>query len=251
MTAVLLSLVFGVSFTCFGIWYTSRQDLRLMDVRAKSNHLSGVFGVRDRERLRATAPAIALLLWGGLRWGLPRPLSRPFSGLLGLVAAGAGADWLVRRVRRGRRLAGMKSEWPVLLDGMAVAALAGLDLCSAFVAASGRLQGVLREETDKVVLRVTGNLPLGRAIDTLCKAGIPGAERLRSVLLQCEVLGTPVAATLDALALETSIMERQEMEGRFNALPFKMSLVTVAFLLPPVLMVSIAPHVLMFLNSQW
>jgi pilus assembly protein TadC len=145
----------------------------------------------------------------------------------------------------------MRSEWPVLLETMAVGALSGLDLNSAFMAAVKRVGGPLRDEADRAALRLAAGTPLSKSLDVLVKARIPGADRLAAMLVQCEVLGTPVAATLDSLALESSVLERQEMEARFNALPLKMSLVTVFFLLPPVLVVSIAPHVLLFLSSQW
>ena len=129
--------------------------------------------------------------------------------------------------------------------------LSGLDLSSAFVSATRRIGGALRHELDKASVRVAGGMQLSAALKALANDGVPGAERLRALLLQCEVLGTPVAEVLQALALEAATVERQEVEGRFNSLPLKMSIVTVLFLLPPVLIVSIAPHVLAFLNSRW
>ena len=72
----------------------------------------------------------------------------------------------------------------------------------------------------------------------------------RSMLVQAEV-GTPVSTVLSALAQEAEDGERHELEQRFNALPLKLSVITVVFLLPPVLIVAIVPHLLIFLRSQW
>jgi tight adherence protein C len=153
--------------------------------------------------------------------------------------------------RAKSREAEMKSEWPALLEGMAVASLSGLDLSAAFLASARRVGGALRDEVDKAAVRLAGGTQLSRALLVMAKDGVPGADRLRSLLLRCEVLGTPVADVLESLAAEAITVERQEIEGRFNALPLRLSVVTVLFLLPPVLIVSIAPHVLLFLNSRW
>ena len=45
--------------------------------------------------------------------------------------------------------------------------------------------------------------------------------------------------------------ERRAMEERFNALPIKLSAITVFFLLPPVLAVSVLPHILVFIEAGW
>lgn len=104
---------------------------------------------------------------------------------------------------------------------------------------------------DKVSLRVAGGMSLSQALKAMEKDGISEARRLRSMLLQAEVLGTPVSTVLAALSQEADDEERHEMEQRFNALPVKLSVVTVLFLLPPVLIVAIVPHLLIFLKSRW
>jgi len=154
-------------------------------------------------------------------------------------------------MRARSKAAEIKAEWPVLLEGMSAAALSGLDLISAFAAGVRRTSGPLREELGEALVRIAGGMSLSGALASLTKAAVPGADRLRSILMRCEVLGTPVAEVLESLALEASTTERLELEGRFNSLPLKLSIVTVIFLLPPVLIVSIAPHVLAFIGTKW
>jgi tight adherence protein C len=83
------------------------------------------------------------------------------------------------------------------------------------------------------------------------KEGIEPARRLRATLVQAESLGTPVADALNALSQEYYILEQQMFETRLNALPLKLSIITVLFLLPPILIISIAPHILAFFNAGW
>ncbi len=137
-----------------------------------------------------------------------------------------------------------------MLESMANASMAGVDLRNAFLVASRRTGGALREEVEKVNLRSSGGQPLSRALASIEKS-VPPARRLRSMLVQAEVLGSPVSAVLTALAEESDEESRQDLEQRFGSLPVKLSAVTVVLLLPPVLIVSIVPHLLTFLKSRW
>ena len=195
-------------------------------------------------------PTITLVLGSG--WLAARPaMSRPISLVLSAAPLLCLAWLVVVRLRGAKWLDAVTGEWPVLLETMAVGAMSGLDLNSAFAAAARRVSGPLADEVDKVALRLASGSRLSRALDLLVERGVPGAERLSASLFQCEVLGTPIAGVLDALASESASLQRQELEAKFNSLPLKMSIVTVVFLLPPLLIVSVVPHVLMFLNSQW
>jgi len=171
--------------------------------------------------------------------------------LSGLAAAAASVKRIARAVRSRRRNREIALQWPFLLEAMSFAALSGLDLNSAFQAASKRTRGALREEVDKVVVRIMGGMSLGTALAVMEKDGVPEATRLRAMLAQAEMLGTPVSQVLETLASEYHTQESQEFEERLNALPVKLSIITVLFLLPPVLVISVAPHILSFLGSRW
>lgn len=242
----LAALMWAAGAVGLGLWLSSRQDIRLLEF-LKVERRQG--GVDKASTLTSRLPLIAgasgcLWISGGF---LPGPLRL----IMAAVSAGAVSTWLFNAYRLRRRASDMKSEWPILLETMAVGALAGLDLNAAFLSSVKRATGTLRVEVDKAAGRVAGGTQLNKALLAMARDGVPGADRLRSLLLRCEVLGTPVAEVLESLAVEAATVERQELEGRFNALPLQLSVVTVLFLLPPVLILSIAPHVLMFLNSRW
>ncbi len=92
---------------------------------------------------------------------------------------------------------------------------------------------------------------MSRALSVMERNGILQAKRMASTLMQAEVLGTPVSIVLRSLSEEAQDALHQEEQERFNSLPVKLSVVTVIFLLPPVLIVSIVPHILTFLRSRW
>ncbi|HHY44585.1 MAG TPA: type II secretion system F family protein [Firmicutes bacterium] len=172
------------------------------------------------------------------------------SGLFGLALAWV-AHRLVRDHRRLKRQQELRREWPFLIESMAVAALSGMGPGDAFQAAAQRARGPMREETEKVVLRLAGGASLSRALSAMEGCGLPEVRRLRALVSQCEILGTPVADMLKQLSDEGYAEERRAMEERFNALPIKLSAITVFFLLPPVLAVSVMPHILAFIEAGW
>jgi pilus assembly protein TadC len=171
-------------------------------------------------------------------------------GLLSLVFAGAG-HWMVEKHRRSKRQRELRREWPFLIESMAVAALSGMGPGDAFQAAAKLARGAMREETEKVVLRLLGGAGLSSALKAMEGCGLPDVRRLRALLSQSEILGTPVADMLKRLSDEGYDEERRAMEERFNALPVKLSAITVFFLLPPVLAVSVMPHILAFIEAGW
>lgn len=167
------------------------------------------------------------------------------------VALAAVARKTLTQARRRKRVAEMRREWPFLIESMAVAALSGMETAAAFQAAAKRAGATLREEVDKVTLRMMGGASLSRALTVVDEACLPDVKRLRNILARNEILGTPVAGMLKALSDEGYDAERQSMQERFNTLPLRLTAITVFFLLPPVLAVSVIPHVLTFLGASW
>jgi len=245
MTPLILSLLYGGAAASLGVWALVRQDVRLQDFRSGRETAAEGGAASGRRTIYAFVVGAVCLTVSAA------PAASRVRTLLLLPPCALIFDYAWRSGQKRRKAGAMRSEWPLLLEGMAVAAESGLDLPGAFLSAVRRASGCLRHELDKASLRVAGGMQLSRALEQLSNDGVPGADRLRTLLLQAEVLGTPVAEVLQALALEARTVERQQVEARFNSLPLKLSVVTVIFLLPPVLIVSIAPHVLVFLNSRW
>lgn len=158
---------------------------------------------------------------------------------------------LVRNSKRRSSEEAILAQWPTLLEGMAVAVSAGMDVLHAFEICAGKTYGPLREFLEKVVVRIHSGMSLPAALSAIEEEGIGGARRLRATLTQAEVLGTPVSNVLEALAAEYYTIEKQRFEGKINSLPVKLSVITVIFLLPPVLIISVMPHVLSFIATGW
>jgi pilus assembly protein TadC len=234
-------ILFGCAGFTFGLWIVF-SDSRRMGFEKPHSPSPSFPGKKARRLIAGLAALAAAVLM------ITAPRVRP---AILMAAAALAARVLVQNARRKRRVREIRREWPFLIESMAVAALSGLDTASAFQAAARRTRGILRAETDKVVLRLMSGASLSRALSVMDDSWIPEVKRLRSVLAQSEILGTPVAGMLKSLSDEGYEAERQAMEERFNALPLQLSAITVFFLLPPVLAVSVLPHILAFLESSW
>ncbi len=234
-------LVFGASGVFFGLW-ALRADFRRMGF-AGPRQLPGPTGARMISgRMRRAFLWVSLALLGCLVFG-----RRAFLAVVVVYVA----QHAVRDYRRRRRVREIRRDWPFLIESMAVATLSGMGPGDAFQAAAQRARGAMREETDKVVLRLMGGASLSRALSAMEGCGLPAVRRMRALLSQSEILGTPVADMLKRLSEEGYDQERRAMEERFNALPVKLSAITVFFLLPPVLAVSVMPHILAFIEAGW
>jgi pilus assembly protein TadC len=236
-------LVFGASAALFGLWVL-RADFRRMGFAAPRQPASR----KDVRFISRASRGLKAVLWVLAAMAVWFALGR--GGLLSLVFAGAG-HWMVEKHRRSKRQRELRREWPFLIESMAVAALSGMGPGDAFQAAAKLARGAMREETEKVVLRLLGGAGLSSALKAMEGCGLPDVRRLRALLSQSEILGTPVADMLKRLSDEGYDEERRAMEERFNALPVKLSAITVFFLLPPVLAVSVMPHILAFIEAGW
>ena len=95
-----------------------------------------------------------------------------------------GRALVCKRARRIEKCAELPREWPFLIESMAVASLSGLGLDEAFQAAANRARGAMREETEKVVLRLLGGASLSKALGAMEGCGLPDVRRLRALLSQ-------------------------------------------------------------------
>ncbi|NLA60888.1 MAG: type II secretion system F family protein [Firmicutes bacterium] len=233
-------VVFGISGWLFGLW-ALRADLRRMGLAAPRQTSS-------REHVRPIPGGLRIALWALAALATWAAFGR--RGTLTLVLAGIGLR-VVENHRRMKRQQDLRREWPFLIESMAVATLSGMGPGEAFQAAAKRARGAMREETEKVVLRLLGGAGLSKALKTMEGCGLPDVRRLRALLSQSKILGTPVADMLKKLSDEGYEEDRRAMEERFNALPIKLSAITVFFLLPPVLAVSVIPHILAFIEAGW
>lgn len=103
---------------------------------------------------------------------------------------------------------------------------------------------------------VVDGLGAGKSLDEAV-AGVltrvePGPVRLvLSGLVDAERLGTRYADTLRDQTSLARDLGRQEMERRLNLVPVKLMMVTMFFMLPPILIVIVLPNLLTVLRSNW
>lgn len=153
------------------------------------------------------------------------------------------------RVSRAYR-ANVAAEWPRFLEGLLVTLASGMHLPEALAAATRVVTGPLRSEMDRVILELRAGKPAYRCIGELSdRLAIPAISRFCSVLTQAEILGTSLADMCAVLTDEAYREMRQDMEHRLNALPVKLALVSCLLLLPPVVLVTVGPGVLRFLEG--
>lgn len=160
-------------------------------------------------------------------------------------------DGLTAWFKKRRLRSEIMSQWPFILETLSVSALSGMDLVNAFHTAAKKTRGILSQEMEKVDARLMGGMALKDALAIPELAHIGPVDRLRAVLSQAQILGTPVSEVLNNLAQEYHAQERQYFEQRLNALPVKLSVITVVFLLPPLIIVTVVPHILKFMGARW
>ncbi|MDI3317465.1 MAG: type II secretion system F family protein [Bacillota bacterium] len=199
--------------------------------------------------LGSGAAALAILaLDPGAAW-LPR-LSRLLRRAA-LVSRRSGLDlfdlWRQRRQRRARREAARRS-LVAALDLLAEASEAGLNLLQAVRLTGEEVRGPMGEALRQVADRIErGQEPL-HALGLLhAELGLDELRGLERTLRLGQSLGAPVAETLRTIAADALEEEATRQARRIDLLPLKLTLVTGAFLLPPILVVVLVPSLLRFL----
>jgi pilus assembly protein TadC len=243
---LILGLLSGSSAALLGYGFlTGREDRLVANTAGPNKGRTLMDALQSRRNLTTSVTCLAVI------YCFRRFVAGPVTFLAVLWTAVSWGAAILERERKGRWRESVRAQWPSMLEGMAAVAQAGLDLPQAFQIASRRTTGSLRAEMEKVNRRLEGGQSLGKALLAMERNGVTEAKRLSSMLMQAEILGTPVSMVLQSLAEESQDAIYQEDQERFNALPVRLSVATVVFLLPPVLIVSIVPHVLSFLRSRW
>lgn len=245
LSKMIPSMAFGSCIALLYSWLSGARDLSLARV-GYSTVRTGL--PRRRKRLRVSGTLAAVLLTVALLWP-GKGFQRLAVSLCGLALC--SVRYVLSTLQKRRRLEDASAQWPVMLESMAVAALAGSDLRTAFQTAAKRTTGHFRQDMERVILRLTGGMTLSQAFAGIPSTALPIGSRFLSTITSAEILGTPIAPVLNELAEEALSLQRQEFEARYNALGVKLSVITVVFLLPPVLIVSVAPHLLAFLKAAW
>lgn len=170
---------------------------------------------------------------------------------LGALLAYLSPDIQLEVVIR-RRAARMRRAFPEFLDLLATCTGAGHSLHTSLELLIPRMQGPLGETLQHVLLDIAAGKRFWLAWEDLYKkVSLTEIARFRSAILEAEILGTPIANTLRTMATTARGERRNQVRARVESLPLKLSLCTIFFFLPPIMIVLVLPNLLNFFGANW
>jgi len=172
-----------------------------------------------------------------------------------LVAA-AGLGWLGPRVWLGRAAALHRAEvareLPRVTELLALAAESGLELPAALEMALSHSDGPVGRAFLEALAEVRAGREMGAALRAAGdRLGTGPARSLVDAVVRGLELGTPVVRVLQAQAESLRVGRRQALEARIAALSMKLTLATVALFVPALLVLSVLPNLMAFLQGKW
>lgn len=148
--------------------------------------------------------------------------------------------------RRAQQVLAGLPEW---LEDIALAARGGLSLRQAIEVANGIGEGPLVTEARMAMINVRAGQSLRDALVQVIER-YPEPELAVSIrtLLEVETRGLPLAETVEEQVQLLRALASRQRQRRIEALPVWLSLITIGLLLPPVLIVTVLPNVIQFLQ---
>ena len=202
----------------------------------------------------------ALGLGAALAAAVALPLLRPDAapiaimlgtGLVALVGYLLPAYWIMRRIQ-GREEQ-VRNGFPDTLDMLLVCIEAGqgLDAALARVAAEvERAHPVLADELSLVGHELRAGKERSEVLRSYARrCGVDDVSAFVTVLIQSDQFGTSIASALRVYAAEMRKKRLMRAEEKANKLPVKLALGTMAFTVPPVLLILIGPSIIMVLRA--
>lgn len=166
------------------------------------------------------------------------------------LAVGGPRLWLNRALTRHRMA--VERELPQVAELMTLGAESGLELVDAVRLAAGLCSGPVGRALRETLAEVSAGREMAGALrETVRRLGGPAAAGFIGALVQGIELGTPVARVLRIQADTFRVRRRQAVEARIAGLPLKLTMATIFFFVPALLVLSVLPNLLAFLGSQW
>jgi tight adherence protein C len=174
-----------------------------------------------------------------------------FSAAAALVGYCLPIYWIVRRTQL--RVEALRDGFPDTLDMLLVCVEAGQGLDAALARVALEVEQahpVLAEE-----LAIIGQeLRAGKARSDVLRdfgrrAGVEEVSAFITLLIQSEQFGTSIGDALRVYAAEMRQKRLLRAEEKANKLPVKLALGTMAFTVPPVLLILIGPSIIMVMRS--
>ncbi|MHB0886593.1 MAG: type II secretion system F family protein [Bacillota bacterium] len=143
-------------------------------------------------------------------------------------------------------------DFPAVLDLLAVATASGLALGQALDLVCSRHSGPFSAELRWALDQTAAGVRLPVALKRLAgRTGLKAVRGFASALEQAVTFGSPVAQVLRLQAGAARVQRRREIETHIAGLPLKLSLCTVFFFLPAIMVFVILPNLLAFIHGQW
>jgi len=135
---------------------------------------------------------------------------------------------------------------------MTVCVDGGLSLGQSLEVIASRVRGPLGEEWQRVCQEVMMGVRPAQALRAMAaRVRLPAVSGFASALIQGENLGTPIAQILKEQASTVRAQLKQAEEARAGAVPLVLTVCTVVFFLPVLLVILLLPNVLAFLGATW
>ncbi|MDM5069655.1 type II secretion system F family protein [Aeromonas salmonicida] len=229
-----------------------REQARLQQLLAQA----GIFSRHGFDRLRAAkllgglGGALAALLW--------RLLAAPADGftlmwvlVAYVVGAGVPERWLQWRARKVK--SAQQKVVPDAIDLLVISVEAGLALDRALLRV-GHYLGALEPGLARQFLRTHAEIQM-RGDQASCLArlawrtGLPELDRLANTLQMAQQYGSPLAETMRTISQKARQMRRLALEEQAGSLPGKITLIQMALIMLPMLVLIIAPTLNLLINS--
>ncbi|MCX7888750.1 MAG: type II secretion system F family protein [Rhodobacteraceae bacterium] len=153
--------------------------------------------------------------------------------------------WLERRVQT--RQEQMQNGFPDALDMLLVCVEAGQSLDQGIIRVSKELAAgypALAEEFEMVSAEVKAGKDKINVLKGFAeRAGVPDISSFVTVMIQSQTFGTSIAEALRVYAAEMRDKRVMRAEEKANKLPTKMTLGTMMFTVPPLLIILVGPSV--------
>lgn len=170
--------------------------------------------------------------------------------ILSIIIPGAAGYYLPKywiERRRQERITQIESGFPDALDLMLVCVEAGQSLDQAIIRVANEIRAgypALADEFETVANEMkAGKDKITVLKDMSERAGVPDVSSFVTVLIQSASFGTSIAEALRVYASEMRDKRVMRAEEKANVLPTKLTLGTMMFTVPPLLIILIGPSV--------
>ncbi len=159
--------------------------------------------------------------------------------------------WVERQIERRREEAELA--FPDALDMILVCIEAGNGIDQAFRRVSREMTGtrnVLSEEFGVIIDELWAGKDRGQVFEDFTdRVNVPDINAFATVLKQSDEFGVSIAETLRVYAAEMRNKRVMRAEEKANLMPVKLAMGSIAFTVPPTMLVMAGPSLIMMLRS--